>query len=341
MEKETGFLKGVYQAYRKVLIKRHAVWLMLSIILVFVFIFSSGSVLANGLPAGDMVTTFITNTDYPYVDCNTTALFTLAITINGTRQYYGNISFFFPTIPTTFNWSWSGASQNYWINLQSLTEGDYSFIIWSDYSPAMQNITGTLKVRCPCHITVSGYILDFNDSREPYINNNAYVTMELTSQRKTGNRNPYDTQLEDFLTPLTFSHYPYKMFHAPYINGQATVKLWEKNKEYAIRLFDGDVTFPDGVYSTVNATRLYKTNIFLGTQTFTCGKNEGFNYSFSKKELHPFTWLFNIIFLILIIITIIVTLFLLFMMPPFALSFGIGMTIVLCVLRIALWVTIG
>ena len=298
-------------------------------------------------PCGDMVTTFTTNADYPYVDCNTTATFGLAITINNTRQDFKHLFMEFPTIPYTFNWTWDNATQSYSINLLFTTEGDYPYVIWSDYPlGAMQNITGTLKVRCSCYITVNGYTLFPTNATEPYKNTHAYIGMELTSQKKTGmtgSRNPYDTQLEDFLTPLTFSKYPYKMFHAPYVNGQAVVKLWEKNETYAIRLFDGDVTFQQGVYSTVNATRLYKTNIFLGTQKFTCGTggDEQFNYFFTQKELQPFTWLFNWIFLILIIAVIVIAGFLLFMIPPFAMPFGIGGVVLLCILRIVLWVAIG
>jgi hypothetical protein len=296
---------------------------------------------------GDMNTIFTTNADYPYVDCNSTQTFGMAITINNTKQNFEHLYMEFPTINQTFNWTWNDVTQDYSINLFFTTEGDYPYIIWSDYPlGVMENITGTLKVRCPCYITLNGYLFSNQSGTQPYKNIHAYVGLEPISQRQsgmTGSRNPYDKQLEDFLTPLTFSHYPYKMFHAPYTNGQAVVKLWDKNVTYGIRLFDGEVTFKQGVYSTVNATKLYRTNIFLGSQKFEClaGTNEAFDYYFTTKELHPFTWLFNWIFLILIIFTVVIAGFLLFMSPMIAMPFGVGGVVLLCIIRIVLWVTIG
>lgn len=298
-------------------------------------------------PCGEMVTYFTTNAEYPYIDCNTTATFGLAITINGTKQDFEHLYFEFPTIPYTFNWTWSNATQDYSINLLFTTEGDYPYTIWSDYPyGVMENITGTLKVRCPCYVTLNGFILQPTNQTNPYKNIHAYVGLEPITQKMTGmtgSRNPYDKQLEDFITPLTFSNYQYRMFHAQYVNGQAVVKLWEKNVTYGVRLFDGEVTFKEGVYSKVNATKLYRTNIFLGSQKFEClaGTNEAFNYYFTTKELQPFTWLFNWIFLILIILTVVIAGALLFMYPPFAMSFGIGGVILLCIIRIVLWVTLG
>lgn len=288
-------------------------------------------------PCGEMITYFTTNPDYPYVDCNSTETFGMVITINDTRQDFEHLFFEFPTIPYTFNWTWSNATQSYSINLLFTTEGDYPYVIWSDYPyGVMANITGTLKVRCPYYINVRVFRINPKNQSNPYIDNLGYITAEFTDNYVGV---PYYNVNEQFLRPIGFKQlFTLNVFHAPYINGLATLKLWERNKQYAFRLIDGQINFYEGVYSKINMTKSYGTNIYLGITTFN-GTNEDLYIFLTESEIHPYQTLINILYIVLLFVSLIGALVILFIPPytPFAIPLAIGGVFILSAIRIAIW----
>jgi hypothetical protein len=296
-------------------------------------------------PCGEMITTLSVHSDYPYVDCNATITWNLIIRINDTKQDFEHLYIEFPTVSQIFNWTWSNATQQYDINLLFTTEGDYPYVIWSDYPyGVMNNITGTLKVRCPFDICLQGFYLNPKNETNPYKNIHAYATAEFEDTVFVTNwhRSPYDKTLEQYLRPLDFKGlFKTKVFHAPYVNGEACIKLWEKNKTYAFRIVDGEMTFPDGVYSVLNATRMYGAFLFLGT-IGAVGTDETYQFYFSEQELHPYKVLFNWMFVIgLILILVVAGILAIYVHPVIAYYLALTFIIILVVLRVILWFAIG
>jgi hypothetical protein len=215
------------------------------------------------------------------------------------------------------------------------TVGDYSFVIYGDnICPSIsENITGTLKVREPYFVTVCG----FNDkSGSSYENNFAYLTAEFKSST-------YDPNLDQFITPLGFATtFKTPVFHTNYVNGCGTLKLYEANTSYVLRLFDGVATF-ESDYSAPNITKIYGTNILIGQERFN-GTSENLSVYLSAKDINPYFWIFNWILIILIVAVIIISIFLFFAMsdrPTFALIFFLMGIIGLVILRIVVWFWIG
>lgn len=296
-------------------------------------------------PCGEMTTTLIVNQDYPYIDCNTSATFGMIIRINNTKQNFEHLYFEFPTIPYRFNWTFNNATTQYDITLYFSQEGDYPFIIWSDYPHGvMENITGILKVRCPYQICLQGYYLNPKNTSTKYENIHAYATAEFEDTQFVQNwhRSPYDATLEAYLRPLDFKGlFKTKVFHAPYENGQACLKLWEANKTYALRIIDGELTFPDGVYSAINATRMYGTYLFLGTQKL-YGDDATFKVYFKEAELKPYSALGNWIFVIGVILVFVVGVVLAIYVSPIVAYYWVITGLVLTtIFRIGWWFALG
>jgi hypothetical protein len=298
-------------------------------------------------PCGEISSYMLVN-QYPYIDCNTSYSIAIYLEINGTRQRLDSL--FIDIANQTFNFTWNNGTQEYEINLlfSNSEVGDYPYTIWNDYPlGAMENITGTFLVRCPFTTCFKVFELDPKNSSNPYKNIHAYMTAEFESDKaKQGldlrGRSPYDKTLEQYVTPLGFKElHSLSVFHAPYVNGEACLKLYEKDVTYALRLLDGEMTFPDGDFSSINITRMYGTNIFLGT-IYLNGTNETYEYYLTAQEMHPYTTLFNwLLFIGLLLVLGISFALAIFVHPIIAYYFGIVMSFIIIVLRIIVWFSIG
>jgi hypothetical protein len=275
----------------------------------------------------------LTLDSYPYVDFNTT------YNIRVSPFYIGisNIKLQL-TDPNNnvsiYNMVYDNSS-HYSLTFIFDMEGNYNFVIYGDgVCPSIvANITGTLVVRKPYYVTICGY----NDkSLNPYKNEFAYLTAEYTSSK-------YDENLDRFITPLGFATtFKTPVFHTTYDNGCGTLKLYEANRNYTLRLFDGIVAF-DSDYSSPNMTKSYGTNILIGQNKFN-GTNENLKVYLSGTDINPYFALFNWILIILIGFVVIVSIFLFFVIsekPTFALIFFIMGILGLLVLRVIIWFFIG
>jgi hypothetical protein len=244
------------------------------------------------------------------------------------QELDGNIS--------DFNLNWDYATNSYHIILFFSDIGDYPFTIYSSSCSNIENITGIFFVREPFNITFCGFD---TKTKNKYVNDFAYVTAEPTSSKRFG----YSPILETYLIPLGFQ-YTFKtpVFHAIYNDGCGTIRIFEKNEEYAIRLFDGLMTY-ESTFSQPNITKSYGTNIFIGKYYFN-GSNQDFNLYFDKKDIHQYTYLFNWIYIGLLVLTVLVGMILVFVMPQtpslsiiFSLVFASSLTLI----RIVIWLYWG
>jgi len=269
---------------------------------------------------------------YPYVEFNKTYLIRLDFPTNKfsdvkiyITELNGNLSIFnFSYIPNY-----------YYINLIFDKVGDYPFII-NGTNPCFNisgEIKGTFLVRKSYNITVCG----FNDKTgTSYKNNFAYLTAEFTNPK-------YNADLDQFITPLGFATtFKTPVFHTNYVNGCGTLKLYEPNATYTLRLFDGISTF-SSEYSQPNITKTYGTNVLIGQNTFN-GTSENLSVYLSAKDLNPYFWAFNWILIILIGAVVIISIFLFFAMsdrPSFALIFFLMGIVGLLILRLVIYFWIG
>jgi len=265
------------------------------------------------------------NVTYPFVIV-TNATLNLSMYINGT------------------GYSMSHVGNQYILNLLFDTIGNYPFIV--NASNHAGSITGTFIVRQPYYINFTLY----RDKpfycplcSDRYIDNFAYVTAEFTNRPSNSPYNHYDPTLEKFVTPIGSVPDKYKkpVFSAPYINGEATIKLYE-GESYAFRLVSGQVYFP-ATFSLPNVTKEYKTEVYIGKYSLN-GTNTDYQLHLSKSDINPYGWLFNWIYGILLVVSIIGAIFLFFTMPEtpmLSVILGIGSIIILTVIRIIVWLWLG
>jgi hypothetical protein len=275
---------------------------------------------------------------YPYVEVNTTYPLEYYLQYAGSKFQINSVSIDINEQGnhTIFNMPYNPITQSYSTSFIFTQEGNYPFVIFNQPNlPCITNITGTFIVRKPYNITFCGFNQKDGTS---YVNDFAYLTAEFTSAKKY-----YDTTLEQFITPLGFATtFKTPVFHTTYRNGCGTLKLYEANEEYAIRLFDGDATF-QATFSPPNITKTYGTNIFLGKYTFN-GSDDSMRVLFSDKDIRPYFWLFNWIYIIALAGSLIVSVFVFFAIPDkpavslvFATIFIVGLTIT----RIVIWLYLG
>ena len=272
---------------------------------------------------------------FPYVELNATFHMELDFPTNNLSvmkiyitELDGNVLVFnFSYIPFYF-----------YINLLFAEEGDYPFII-NGTNPCYvlsNQMAGTFLVRESFNVTFCGFETKTGDK---YENDFAYLTAELTSSRLYG----YDKTLETFLIPLGFKeNFKTPVFHTYYDNGCGTLRIFERNQEYAIRLFDGEMTFPY-TFSEPNITKTYGTNIYIG-KYYLNGSNQSFNIYFENKDIHQYRWLFNLLFVISLGLIIVISAFLFFVIPDkptLSMTFGLGGTIMVVILRIVVWLYWG
>jgi hypothetical protein len=302
----------------------------------------TGSLALYKAPCGDILAIMSVN-QYPYIDCNTTYNIEVIATINGSRLQFNNMYIDLDGI--TYNMTWDNSSQSYKTSF-IFQYGDYPFSIWEDYPDGvMQNITGTFIVRCPFFVTIEGYIIKPKNQTNQFINTNTYAFAEFENQVKKqqlGGRSPYDTTLEQYLTPLDFKRlFKTKVFHTTYTGNSATFKLWEANRTYAFRLVDGQMFFHEGAYSQMNMSKSFGTNLYLGTLYLT-GANETYQVFLTQQELHPYTTLFNWLWFIGVLIILISGIAITFMgFPQVAYYFAIFLFFALTILRIIIWIGVG
>lgn len=281
---------------------------------------------------------------YPYVDCNTTYPIALTLELNNTPQKLQNLFIDFPADNQTFNFTFNNATQQYEITFIFDKEKDQPFIIWNDYPlGAMKNITGNFIVRCPYYWNIQVYELNPKNLTNPYINNHAFITTEFAPSYM--GQSTYNYQVEQYARPLGFKDFfLLKVFHAPYISGTAQIKLWERNKVYGIRLIDGNIDFQEGVYSRMNITKLYGTNIYLGSISVNSSRqqNQTIQFFLTKQEFHPYQWLVNLIFVLSFIVILIMAVWLVIIgLPIIAWYSAITLSVVAIILRILIWLNYG
>lgn len=242
-----------------------------------------------------------------------------------------NISLF--TNNQTFNFTWTGV--HYELYLLFTSEGNYSFVINS--TDVSGEITGTFLVRIPYNITISIYkdktqLIPFLSNR--YKNDFAYILMDFAESD-----NIYSYQNEKYTFPLNFKTTKTRFFHAPYLNGQAKVKLWERNENYHVRIVDGKISW-DGVYAVPNVTKTYGINSYLGVYKFN-GTSSSYSIYASPNDLYPYRTLLNWCLVGSIVLVIIFTIVFAVSFPTSSVIFGIFTVIALILIRIFLWYWTG
>jgi hypothetical protein len=154
----------------------------------------------------------------------------------------------------------------------------------------------------------------------------------------------YDAILESFVVPLFFEvFYNTSVFHAPYIDGEATLKIWDNNTNYAVRLIDGRIDF-DSTYSVPNFTDSYDTNIYFGNFYWNCSQNETIDVYLGEKDIHQFRWVLNWIFIFSLVIIIVTSIIMFFVIPEYSqlsIIFGLGFTLMLIAVRVIFFIWQG
>jgi hypothetical protein len=277
---------------------------------------------------------------YPYVDANVSYPIKVYIYADDVWAYVNNLMINITVNGTTtaYNFSWDNVNKNYYTSF-IFSEGDYPFVIYSPNSSInLEAITGIFLVRNPYYVTFCGFKQKSDDTSSVYENDWAYLIAEFTSSKQF-----YNDNLEQFITPLGFATtFTTPVFHTLYEDGCGTFKLYERNEEYVVRLFDGQATF-SSTFSSPNITDTYGTNIYFGKYVFN-GSDASYNVLFSEKDIHPYRFLANWIFIILIGLAVIVSVFLLFVIPDkpsLSVVFGLGFIGMLTLLRIVLFIWKG
>jgi len=276
---------------------------------------------------------------YPYVDLNESYQIQVHTTLNNIPENIGILKISInDTNGTTnvYNFNWDNIGHFYSTALIFNEIGDYPFVIYPNNPYInLENIEGTFLVRQPFNVTFCGFN---QDDYSPYENDYAYLIAEPITSKKY-----YDNNLEQFITPLGFATtYDTPVFHTYYRNGCGTLKLYELNQEYAIRLFDGVATYQTTL-SPPNISRTYGTNIFFGRYTLN-GTDTSYSILLSDKDIHQYRWLFNWIYIILLGVAFIGSIFLFFVIPQvpsLSLIFGLGFISMLTLIRIVLWIWVG
>jgi hypothetical protein len=205
--------------------------------------------------------------------------------------------------------------------------GNYPFFIEANsFSSGYINTTGTFLVRKPYYVDVKLFDAETLANIE---NDFGYVLAEPINPSKT------NSVLESYFYPITWNKG--SAFHAPYISGDAQLKLWDK-QTYAMRFITGDIAF-SGTFSPPNITRSYGINTYLGNYAGN-GTNVTLQYVVSEKELHQYRYLANWLLIIGLVLVLFVAGVLFFMFPEFPLMsfiFGILFIIILLGIRVAVW----
>jgi hypothetical protein len=268
-----------------------------------------------------------------YVDLNETYTFSLA-SDNETLD----INLY--TNGSSFDINWSGSQ--YEVSLIFDTAGNYPFVVNS--TDISGQTTGTFIVREPYYAIFELY------TEEPpswciwcsdfYTNDYGYVTAEFSDRPTNSPFNHYDPTLEKYVYPISSDQFHKPVFYGEVGNceGGTCVKLWEEGN-YAFRLIDGVIVFPSD-YSYPNVTKSYGTNAYLGKYPMN-SSGRIFELLLEDSDLHPYRSLANWIYIILLIVALIGSIFIFFIAPDYpsiALTFGLGGSAILTILRIALWV---
>lgn len=241
------------------------------------------------------------------------------------------------TANNSFNFTWTGTQ--YQLSILFSQEGDYPFVINS--TQVSGEITGIFLVRKSYIVRVKLYnqkssIIPFLSN--VYKNNFGYVTAEFTDKSFL-NHPSYNPTLEKYLAPLNFRLNPStRMFSAPYINGEADLKLWERNQVYGLRFMDGIINF-NSLYSVPQINKSYGITAYLGTFSFN-GSSMDLPLFVSHSDLYPWFTPLNWIMVILILVAVLVSIFLFFMIPDkpsVVITLGLGFSLMIVILRIFVW----
>lgn len=242
---------------------------------------------------------------------------------------------------TQLNFTWTG--EQYELSILFTALGDFPFVVNS--TEVEGELTGNFLVRNSFYVTYRFYRdkRSFPFLSNKYINEMSYVTAELTGESSMFANN-YDPILEPYFAPLRIrdDRFQKSVWYAPYRNGVATLKLYETDEEYAIRLIDGDILFTSE-YSVPNYTESYGVNAYIGKYTFD-GTNQTYDILLTSKDLHPYRWLINWILIASLICVVAVSIGLFFMIPEvpmLSIIFGIGFSVLFLIIRVVLFLWRG
>jgi hypothetical protein len=294
---------------------------------------------------GNQISFILILEQYPYLDLNVSYLFETQLNFDHLVFPSSNITITFSN--GTQNWTYqmvyNATSDTYQTEVAFTESGTYTLTA-NSYNPFGDFEVSTIfYVAEPFYVSFEFITSTQNNTywwnwfnSNKYINDYAYVTAELLN-----NPRQYDPNIEPFFLqlPLT-SRAVIPVWHGEYNDGIATIKLYERGT-YAIRLIDGEIIFPTD-YSVPNITESYGVNTYIG-QSFINGTSSHVSL-LTKKDLHPFTWLFNILTVILVMICILGAVFLFFIVPQspaIAISFGLVLPIILIILRILLYIWVA
>jgi hypothetical protein len=283
-----------------------------------------------GCNLSNVLVTVTMPSDYPYFDVSssylinvhpetTSPIFSVKMNLNGSTYEFSNIG-----------------GNNFQIELNITQEGNYPFDIYTYSScPSFASYSSTFLVRTPHYMTFDLYKGKANETgiwnwffSNRYKNDFAYITAEYKSKN-------LDSFTQTYVMPL--NQQKNAVFHAPYIDGEAILKLWE-NTTYSLRLIDGDINF-NGVYSIPNVSKSYGINAYLGD--FKLESSKTYNLYVSNNTIRPYRTLLNWTLIVLIIFTGIVVVLCATILPTASVIGGIFMLIILGVLRIVLFFWTG
>jgi hypothetical protein len=274
---------------------------------------------------------------YPYVDVNQS--YPLSVKLLSNSTYLTATSVFLnldssvgghQVISLVLN----SSTSSFDVVLNFTQEGDFMFNInQSNWKFIGQDFNGTFKVRKPYYLTVQGF-KDNNNTK--YTNSFAYVTVQPLSFTP-------DSIYSSYVQPIAYKYTATSsVFHGKYVNGESTIKLWEKNQTYALRLIDGQISFAD-YYSPIIITKSYGINTFLGG-LYLNGTDQTYQFLLTDKDLHPYRWLVNILTILAVILVVIGCLALVFVMPQYpivSVTIMIISLIAIAVVRVVIWLYLG
>ena len=268
--------------------------------------------------------------NYPYVDFNVSYPLQVKLFKNDTELSDATV-FMEITDPngsiTSLYLIYNPISEFYENTVVFTKVGNYPFFIEANsLSSGYINTTGTFLVRKPYYVNVQLYDADTLDN---IVNDFGYVLAQPIDPKKTNG------VLESFMYPITWNKEA--TFHAPYLSGEAQLKLWER-ETYAMRFLTGDISF-SGTYAPPNISRSYGINTYLGNYAGN-GTNVTLQYVVGERELHQYRWLANWLLIIGLILVLFVAGVLFFTFPqyPFmSFVFGILFTVIVIAIRLLVW----
>ncbi|MCJ7638263.1 MAG: hypothetical protein MUO21_12300, partial [Nitrososphaeraceae archaeon] len=272
-------------------------------------------------------------THYPYIDVNTTLDISVDLTASGVTIPFEDVTMNITELNgthTIFSLNYNPTTERYEGSVIFNEVGDFPFIIFADLDDGFdRTATGTMLVREAFEVAIRLIDRKTLDNIE---NDYAVITAEFVDGRYIV------PEFERYLHPFKSSDFYENSFHAPYINGEATLTLYEPTN-YLFRYYVGNVEF-SAEYSKPNVTdSSFRDKIYIGERNL-IGNDTLLQFLMTEKEQNPYGWLANVLLIIGLILIGLISVGLFFVIPEkpqIALIFGFLFTFILIIIRIGYW----